>query len=312
MIVSASRRTDIPRFYLDWLVNRLKAGYALVRNPMNRTSVSRVPLDKETVECIAFWTKNPKPMLSRLNDLEPYPFYVQFTLNAYGPDVESALPPKAELVRTFQELSRAIGAHRTVWRYSPILLSDTYTVSHHLHYFEVFAKRLEGFTTQCRISFLDLYPKIECSMQAKGMRCVPEGEQAVLAKSLCAIGAAHGIEVGGCGSMDLARAGMASRGCIDEGFVERAIGSEVVRSKAVRGRNGCYCMPSVDIGAYDTCANGCVYCYANGGGASNAPRSLDRYDPESEMLCDALGESDTVTDRKARKLVVAQMKLELP
>lgn len=311
MILSASRRTDIPRFHLDWLVNRLKAGYALVRNPMNRERVSRVPLDRENIDCIAFWTKNPAPMLLRLDDLEPYPFYVQFTLNAYGPDVESALPPKAELVRTFQALSEKIGAHRMVWRYSPVLLSDTYTVSHHLHYFEVFAKRLEGFTSQCRISFLDMYPKIERIMHAKNMRCVPKDEETALAKSLCAIGAAHGIEVGGCGSMDVTAAGMVHTGCIDERFVERAIGTDVVRSNAARGRNGCYCMPSVDIGSYDTCANGCAYCYANGGGESNAPRALARYDPSSEMLCDVLGPNDIVTDRRVQKLVVPQMKLEL-
>ena len=311
MILSASRRTDIPRFHFDWLINRLQAGYALVRNPMNRTSVSRVPLDPESVECIAFWTKDPSPMIGRFSELDPYPYYIQFTLNAYGSDVESALPRKAQLIQTFQTLASQIGSHRMVWRYSPILLSDTYTVSHHLRYFELFARRLEGSVSQCRISFLDMYPKIERIMGERGLRCVPRDIESNLAKSLCEIGASHGIEVSGCGSMDLTAAGIARSGCIDRRFVERAIGLGVSGPDSAHGRNGCYCMPSVDIGAYDTCANGCVYCYANGGGRANAPRALHRFDSLSEMLCDRLGPHDVVTDRAVRKIMMPQMKLEL-
>lgn len=311
MIVSASRRTDIPRFHLDWFINRLTAGYALVRNPMNRSSVSRVPLTPEAVDCIAFWTKNPAPLLERLDDLALYPYYVQFTLNAYGTDVEGALPPKAELVRTFQELSSSIGAHRMVWRYSPILVSERYTISHHLRYFETFARKLEGFTSHCRISFLDMYPKIERLMGMRGLRCVAPEQETLLAKSLGAIAASYGIECGGCGSMDLEAADMGRRGCIDAGFVERATGLAVAKTGAARSRGGCYCMPSVDIGAYDTCANGCVYCYANGGGESNEPRRIASHDPLSELLCDRIEPGDVVTDRKAASLLALQMKLEL-
>lgn len=311
MIVSASRRTDIPCFYMEWLINRLQAGYALVRNPMNRSSVSRVPLDRESVECIAFWTKNPEPMLDCLGELEPYPYYVQFTLNAYGTDVESALPPKAALVETFRRLSSAIGSHRMVWRYSPILVSDCYTVEHHLRYFEVFAKKLEGFTSQCRISFLDMYPKIEQLMHAKNLRCVPVEQETDLARALCAIGARHGMEVGGCGTMDLDAADIARKGCIDPAFVEHAIGFGAVDAAATAGRNGCYCMTSVDIGAYDTCANGCVYCYANAGGFANTPSNLCKYDPDSELLCDCLNPGDTITERKIKQLIIPQPRLSL-
>ena len=95
MIVSASRRTDVRRFFMDWFVNRLEAGYVLVRNPVRRDLVSRVPLDAGSVDCIAFWTKDPRPLLalrSRLERAVPCPYFVQFTLNAYGADVEAGLP----------------------------------------------------------------------------------------------------------------------------------------------------------------------------------------------------------------------------
>ena len=109
MIVSASRRTDVPRFFMDWFVNRLEAGYVLVRNPVRRDLVSRVPLDAGSVDCIAFWTKDPRPLLalrSRLERAVPCPYFVQFTLNAYGADVEAGLPRKARLVEVFRELAR--------------------------------------------------------------------------------------------------------------------------------------------------------------------------------------------------------------
>ena len=311
MIVSASRRTDIPRFHMDWFLNRLSEGYALVRNPMNRSSVSRVPLTPETIDCIAFWTKNPEPMLERLDELSPYPYYVQFTLNAYGADIEGALPPKADLIRTFQELSAAVGPHRMVWRYSPVLISERYTISHHLHYFETFAKRLEGFTSQCRISFLDVYPKIERLMGRRGLQCVAPEQEASFAQSLNAIAVSRGIECGGCGSMDLEAAGMKRAGCIDASFVERATGLNVAETGTESSREGCYCIPSVDIGASDTCAKGCVYCYANGGAERNAPRRFDAYDPLSEMLCDRTEPGDVIADRKATSLLVAQTSLVL-
>lgn len=307
MIVSASRRTDIPRFHLDWFLNRLKEGYALVRNPVNRTSVSRVLLDREAVDCIAFWTKDPTPLIDRVDELSSYPFYIQFTLNAYGNDVESALPRKAELIRTFQKLSSMIGPHRIVWRYSPILLSGRYTLSHHLHYFEVFSKELEGYTDCCRISFLDMYPKIERIMSENGLCTVPGTIETDLAKSLCAIGAAHGIEVGGCGSMDLGAAGMSRMGCVDARFVERACGLPVSTHRSAGSRSGCYCMPSVDIGAYDTCANGCIYCYANAAGCASAPKKLLHANPSSAMLCDSLQPDDTVTERKVTSAIPPQL-----
>ena len=157
MIVSASRRTDVPRFFMDWFVNRLEAGYVLVRNPVRRDLVSRVPLDAGSVDCIAFWTKDPRPLLalrSRLERAVPCPYFVQFTLNAYGADVEAGLPRKARLVEVFQEaLAHVLGPERVVWRYSPILLGGSYDVEHHLRYFETFARTLEGSTRRCRLSF---------------------------------------------------------------------------------------------------------------------------------------------------------------
>ena len=129
MIVSASRRTDIPAFYSDWFFRRLEEGYLYVKNPMNPRQVSKILLSPDTVDCFVFWTKDPGPMMERLSVLNRlgYPYYFQFTLTPYGTDVEPGVPHKNELVRTFRELSCRLGPERVIWRYDPVLLSPSYT-----------------------------------------------------------------------------------------------------------------------------------------------------------------------------------------
>ena len=124
MIISASRRTDIPTFYSKWFVNRIREGFFLVRNPMNFYQVSRVPLTPDVVDCIVFWTKNPIPMLDKLDELKEYQYYFQFTLTGYGHDIEAGLPDKKEaLIPAFQRLSDMIGPERVIWRYDPIVVT---------------------------------------------------------------------------------------------------------------------------------------------------------------------------------------------
>ena len=317
MIVSASRRTDIPRFHFDWLLGRVEEGFALVRNPAVRTRVSRVILSPDTVDCVAFWTKDPSVLLARKTELDrvcPSPYFVQFTLNAYGADVEAGLPRKARLLETFRSLADALGPDRVVWRYSPILLGGAYDIAHHMQWFEAFAARLEGSTRTCRISFLDMYPKIAGRMAALGFVGVPEEAKAALALRLAELGAAHGIEVGGCGDGALDDAGLARAGCIDAAVVEHVAGVRAKRAPGGARRGACRCSPSVDIGTYDTCANGCVYCYANPGtsaapcGAAD-PWRLRRYDPASSMLCDELAPDDTVEECASAKLPEAPPRL---
>ena len=318
MIVSASRRTDIPRFFMDWMLNRFEAGYALVRNPMNRAQVSRVALDAGVVDCVAFWTKDPAPLLAQARRLERVvsaPYFVQFTLNAYGADVEAGLPRKTVLIETFCDLARALGSERVVWRYSPILLGGAdgrYTEEHHLRYFETFARKLEGFTHSCRLSFLDAYPKIAPRLEALGLAGVPDARKASLALRLAEIASAHGMETGGCGDMAFVQAGLAGAGCIDAALVARVAGVEA-RSGSPSAPGTCCCAPSVDVGTYDTCANGCVYCYANPGGArangDGAPWRLAHYDPAAPMLCDELRPGDVVTERALSALPPATLSL---
>ncbi len=136
MILSVSRRTDVPDCYSEWFVNRIKEGFLYVRNPMNAHQVSRISLAPDIVDCIVLWTKNPGNMLDKLEFLKDYMYYFQFTLTGYGKDIEPNLPDKQEvLLDTFKRLSDKIGRERVIWRYDPILLNERYTEEHHLDIF---------------------------------------------------------------------------------------------------------------------------------------------------------------------------------
>ena len=170
MIISASRRTDIPAFYTPWFMNRVRAGFVDAINPFNRKQVSRISLRPEDVDCIVFWTKNAAPMLPHLAELSAmYPFYFQFTITPYGHDVEPGLPDKREVIRTFQQMSQQLSKTRMVWRYDPILLNDHYTIERHLHDFAVMLEMLAPYTDRCVISFLDLYRKTERNTKLEGV-----------------------------------------------------------------------------------------------------------------------------------------------
>lgn len=175
LIISASRRTDIPAYYPDWFCNRIREGYVCVRNPMNFHQVSCISLSPDVVDGIVFWTKNPLPLMSRLEELRAYPFYFQFTLTPYGKDVEPGVPSKNDVILpAFQELSRKIGPERVIWRYDPILLTDRYTMDYHITFFSRLARRLEGYTRKCIISFVDLYRNTQTNMSGLGFEPLTE------------------------------------------------------------------------------------------------------------------------------------------
>ena len=159
MILSVSRRTDIPQFYSDWFFDRMKAGFLCVRNPMNSRQVSRIDLSPDLVDCVAFWTKNPAPMMGRIGELGKIPYYIQFTLTGYGRDIEPGLPDKRQLIEIFRETAELAGAKRLVWRYDPIFFNEKYTKAYHCRAFCEIARGLSGFSETAVISFLDIYGK---------------------------------------------------------------------------------------------------------------------------------------------------------
>lgn len=310
MIISASRRTDIPAFYAEWFERRVREGYLLVRNPMNAHQVSRISLSPDVVDCIVFWTKNPGPMLRHLDCLKDYLCYFQVTLTGYGRDVEPHVPEKRErLIGTFRELAGRIGLERVIWRYDPIMFNDKYTPAYHLRAFRSIAEALEGSTERCVISFVDIYARNKGRMGALGLRELPEPDLHSFVAELVGIASSHGMVVESCAeSIDLAECGVQHGSCIDARLIERIAGAGIKVKKDPAQRAVCGCVASIDIGSYDTCRNGCVYCYATRS-EEVVRKTCARYDVDSPMLCDALREGDVVTDRKMVSLLERQLSL---
>ena len=285
MIISASRRTDIPAYYSDWFFNRLKEGYVLVRNPWNIHQVSRISLSHESVDGIVFWTKNPIHMIPRLEELRDYTYYFQVTLNAYGNDIEMNLPSKKEtILPAFQRLSKTAGKEKVVWRYDPILFNDKYNHDYHVKYFEVLADKLSGYTDKCIISFLDRYRSINKKLNMMGIEDPSTSQKEELAHQMSDIAKSAGIKIDTCAEdINLSRFGIGHASCIDKERLER-IGKfklNVDKDKGQRPECGCY--SSSDIGAYNTCRNGCIYCYANFR-QNEIERNYTMQDPDSPFL----------------------------
>ena len=314
MIISASRRTDIPTYYSEWFFNRLREGYVLVRNPMNARQISRISLSPEAVDGIVFWTKNPVPMLSRLGELEPYPYYFQFTLTAYGRDVEPNLPGKnGVLIPAFQELSRMAGRERVVWRYDPIFLSDRYTVEYHCRYFRVLAAKLGEYTEKCTVSFLDFYRSTARNMRSLHIREMTAAQQREMMERFSEIAGEYGLYIDTCSeAISLEDLGVSHASCVDRERLERIGGYRLNVGRDRNQRKECGCAASVDIGAYDTCGNGCLYCYAT----DSRPRAAERvraHRPDSPILFGTVGPEDVIREREAVSLREQQLSLfDLP
>lgn len=299
MILSVSRRTDIPCYFSDWFYDRIKEGFLYVRNPMNLRQVSEIPLSPEVVDCIVFWTKNPEPMLERLDELKEYPYYFQFTMTGYGADIEKNVPEKQEtVIPVFQKLSDKIGREKVIWRYDPILFTDKYTPEYHLNMFGKMADALNGFTDKCVISFLDMCAKIKKNMSALNTYDLDSTQLFDFAGKLSRIAAENGIVVGSCAEkIDLESCGIKHNSCIDKYLIEKIIGCKINANKDKNQRMECGCVESIDVGTYNTCRNGCRYCYANYSQES-VINNCSKYNSKSPLLCGEIMEGDRITRRK--------------
>lgn len=302
MILSVSRRTDIPAFYWEWFLNRIQAGFVDVRNPMNIHQVSRINIRPEVVDCIVFWTKNAGNIIPHLDQLKDYKYYFQYTINPYNKLIEENVPLKKYVVENFRLLSEIIGPNRVIWRYDPILLTDMIDVDYHLRYFEELAKRLKGHTNRCVISFVDLYKKTVLNTRELMMKEPTDMEMHFLAHNLSSIAKDYGMEIVSCSeSIDLEFDGVRHGCCIDRNLIEEIVGYKIDAKKDKNQRKECGCVESMDLGAYNTCLHACKYCYANFNNMKVQTLSK-KHNPLSTLLVGDLDNNDIVSERKVRLL----------
>ena len=282
MIISASRRTDIPCWYGGWLLQRLKTGEALSANPFNGKRITRLRFSPQSVDALVLWTKNPEPMFPLLPQLDAlgYRYYFSFTLTGYGPDWELGLPPVKERIACFQRLSARLSPERVDWRYDPIILSGGRDINWHLENFSRLCRELAPCTTRCILSFFDAYRHL-------GNRFSPprEGEMRALAAGMADIARGYRLPLYTCAEkIDLSAYQIRHAACIDPQKIEKLWGRELPPRKDSGQRPLCGCAPSIDIGAYDTCISGCAYCY----GTRSLQRAQRRHAAQEEG-CALLG-----------------------
>jgi len=279
MIISTSRRTDIPAFYTDWLINRLNAGYCLVQNPYNPAQIRQVSLLPEDVDGIVLWTKNAAPILPHLSTLDKFPYYFQYSITPYHTDIESGLVNKSgEIIPAFIELANHIGAERVIWRYDPIIVTPRYSFDYHVGAFSRLCELLAGSTQKCVISFVIAYKSVAKNLREVGHAELAMSDKLQLAEKLLTIAKDHGITLCACcESSELYELGLQPISCVDSGMFGKNLPCDKNQ------REGCNCAVSVDIGAYNSCMNGCRYCYANHV-QSKVAANYARHDVNSEML----------------------------
>ena len=294
VIVSASRATDIPAFYSDWLISRIKTGYVKWKNPFSG-DFTNVAFEKARL--FVFWTKNPAPMLDNLPffDDNGFCYYFQYTLNDYeNENWESGLPCLEERIDTFVRLSEMIGKERVIWRFDPIVLSDKLDRDETLRRIERMGNKLHSYTERLVISFIDIenYKKVKrnlCSLPDK-LHEIDALTMDYLANGISQLNAAWGLELGTCAeNINLEQFGIEHNRCIDDRLIirlfphdtelmaylgyttddqtdflaDRSAQYSYAKIKDKGQRKACGCIKSKDIGQYNTCPHGCVYCYAN-------------------------------------------------
>lgn len=309
MIIQTGMRTDIPAFYHIWLLNRLKEGFVLVRNPYHPESVTRYSLSPKVVDLIVFCTKNPEPMLPHMDALQPYGQYWFVTITPYGKEIEPNVPDKEKVMESFKKLSETVGIDSVGWRYDPVFIDGVYSIERHIAEFEKMARTLSGYTKTCVISFIDIYKKVERNFPE--IREVSKADRLRLGRELIEIGAEYGMTIRPCAEgNELEPYGADCAGCMTVSTFETALHSHLdVPKRKNNQRNGqCACLLGVDIGAYDTCGHLCRYCYANTS-AALVNENRKKHDPKSPFLLGDHRPGDVMHDAVQKSWIDGQMRL---
>jgi len=295
MIISASRRTDIPAFYAEWFINRIRAGFCTVPNPFNLSQVRRVSLLPDDVDVIAFWTRNPQPLFPYLDELDSrgYRYYFQYSILDYPRSIDAKTPSLEAALVPFRQLAQRVSPRRVIWRYDPLVFSQATTPNYHREKYLAIAQALRGYTYRSVISVLDVYPKIRGrleEMSAHGAALLPfngtEPWFQGLVRDLVDIASDNDMQVFSCAEkIDLEMLGVKLGKCIDNDFILETFGVEVTSIKDPGQRKACGCVLSRDIGMYNSCLYGCQYCFAT----SSFERAVKNYAGHDPHLPSLLG-----------------------
>ncbi len=269
-IISASRRTDIPAFYGTWFQEKIEQGFCEIANPFNPQQISKISLQPKDVLAFIFWTRNPAPFFKILDflDKQDFKYGFLFTLNNYPKFLELNNPNLDKALKSFENISLRIGSDKIIWRYDPIIISDKTNFSWHLQNFEFLAKRISGLSNKIIMSFLDMYRKTKNNLKKLGLKINENIRDVEETKNflsdLFQIAKKNKLEIQACCEVSqiLKNSGIKSGGCISKEFVENITKEKMEIKRHSKQRKFFRCVQSKDIGSYETCRHGCLYCYA--------------------------------------------------
>lgn len=294
MILFASGRTDIPAFYSNWFINRVKAGFVDVRNPFNQKLVSRIYFSD--VDLIMFCSKNPLPMINKLDILKaPVLFHV--TITPYGKDVEPNIPDKRLIIEGVKKLSLVLGIDNVVVRYDPIFLSDKYNVDYHIKAFDKLCKNLNGYVNKIIVSFMDEYKNVRSNKNILKYRAFTREDYKRIGEAFSKSAMDNGMSVQTCfEDNDLTQYGFVKGECLSHELAYILTGKKF-KSSNVRKEKKCECVQMVDIGDYNSCMHMCKYCYANYD-EKMVSSNFKRHDDNSSLLIGSIQSDDVIKVRK--------------
>ena len=294
MILFASGRTDIPAFYSNWFINRVKAGFVDVRNPFNQNLVSRINFSD--VDLIMFCSKNPLPMIDKLKMLKvPVLFHV--TITPYSKDVEPNIPDKRLIIEGVKKLSLVLGIDNVVLRYDPIFLSDKYNVDYHIRAFDKLCKNLNGYVNKIIVSFMDEYKNVRSNKNILKYRTFTREDYKKIGEAFSKSAMDNGMSVQTCfEDEDLTEYGFVKGECLSHELAYILTGKKF-KSSNVRKEKKCECVQMVDIGDYNSCMHMCKYCYANYDEKA-VSSNFKMHDDNSSLLIGSIQSDDVIKVRK--------------
>ena len=293
MILNTGGRTDTVQYYSEWLLRRFREGYVLSRNPLFPNSVNRIELNPATIDVVVFCSKDYSPILPHLHEIsDRFRCYYHYTITAYGTDIEPRVPSITQSIVTCRRLAAMVGKEKIAWRYDPVLLTEKYTIERHLETFDRMAAALTPYVSRCIFSFVEMYKKLEYNMPE--LHATTPMQRLVLAEGMGSIAKRHGLHLQTCGTEEhYEQFGIEHSGCMTAQIFHDALGIDFRRTAHKGNRDGCGCMESRGLGDYDSCPNGCRYCYANRDHA-RALRNYAEHDPASPLLLGHLRPTDIV------------------
>lgn len=291
MILNTGGRTDTVNYFSEWLLNRFAAGYAYSRNPFHPDVVNRIDLNPRTIDVVEFCSKNYRPILSRLYEItERFNCHFHYTITAYDKDIEPNVPGIDESVETLRDLSAQVGKEKIIWRYDPVLLTGKYTIERHLATFDYMAGRIAPYVSRCLFSFVVWYKKLHLPE----LQPISGQQKELIAKGLGEMAPKRHLYIQTCGTKEsYEQYGIHHSGCMTRAVYEHSLGLHFKKVAERGNRPGCRCMESRGLGDYNTCLNGCRYCYANYD-HEKARENYRLHDPESPLMIGHLRPTDKI------------------